>query len=196
MDTGSESAEAPAIFLAAVERMRTADTRGELTVREIPAPGRIAPWSYAVAADVGSPEHGRDSDRGTGRFILMHDPEEPEAWGGAFRVVTFTQATQDLDIAPDPMLPEVTWSWLLEALDQRDAGYHSASGTATRVLSTGFGELAEQGEGAQLELRASWTPTSHDIERHLAAWCDLVCASAGMPLQPGAISLDVRRLQR
>lgn len=196
MDTGSEPAQAPAIFLAAVERMRGADTRGELSVREIPAPGRIAPWSYAVAADVGATEHGRDSERGTGRFILMHDPEEPESWGGAFRVVTFTQATQDLDIAPDPMLPEVTWSWLLEALDQRDAGYHAASGTATRVLSTGFGELAEQGEGAQLELRASWTPTSHDIERHLAAWCDLVCAVAGLPLQPGAISLDARRLQR
>ncbi|MFC7430265.1 MULTISPECIES: DUF3000 domain-containing protein [unclassified Agrococcus] len=196
MDTGSEPAEAPAIFLAAVERMRGADTRSELSVREIPAPGRIAPWSYAVAADVGSPEHGRDSERGTGRFILMHDPEEPESWGGSFRVVTFTQATQDLDIAPDPMLPEVTWSWLLESLDQRDAGYHAASGTATRVLSTGFGELAEQGEGAQLELRASWTPTGHDIDRHLAAWCDLVCAVAGLPLQPGAISLDARRLQR
>lgn len=194
MDIGGESLDvAPAAFREAVRQLRAAPTRRELAVREIPAPGRIAPWSFAIAADVGEPQHGRDSDRGTGRFILMHDPDEPEAWGGAFRVVSFTQATQDPEIGVDPFLAEVTWSWLVDALEQRGAAYHSASGTATKVLSSGFGELAYQGDGAQIELRASWTPEPGDLAAHVTAWSDLLCALAGLELRPGAISLDERR---
>lgn len=194
MNTGFEGFDAaPAAFRHAVAEVREAETRAELTVREIQAPGRIAPWSFAIAADVGVPEHGRDSDRGTGRFILMHDPEQPEAWGGDFRIVSFTQATQDPEIGVDPFLAAVAWSWLVDALEQRDASYHAASGTATKVLSSGFGELAHQGDGAQIELRASWTPDADDIGRHVSAWCDLLCALAGFALQPGAINIDERR---
>lgn len=178
-----------------MRRVRSAPSRRELSLREIPAPGRIAPWSFAIAADVGAVEHGRDSERGTGRFILMHDPEEPEAWGGPFRVVSFTQATQDPEIGVDPFLAEVTWSWLLDALEQRGARYHSASGTATKVLSSGFGELAAQGDGAQIELRASWTPEDDALDAHVSAWCDLLCALSGFSLHPDAVRLDERRRQ-
>lgn len=197
MESGSEEFDAaPAAFRMAVQRLRAAPTRSELSVREIPAPGRIAPWSYAVAADVGEHAHGRDSERGTGRFILMHDPSEPEAWGGAFRVVSFTQASQDPEIGVDPFLAEVTWSWLMDALQQRDAHHHAASGTATKVLSSGFGELAHQADGAQIELRASWTPIGDDLAPHLSAWCDLLCALAGLTIEPGAISIEQRRFAR
>jgi hypothetical protein len=197
VDTSSAApAPAPAAFSAAIDQLRRAELRPELTVREIPAPGRIAPFSFAIAADVGTPTHGRDSDLGTGRFILMHDPEEPEAWGGDFRIVSFTQASQDPEIGVDPFLAEVTWTYLLEALEQRGAEHHSESGTATKILSSGFGELAAQGDGAQIELRASWTPTGHDFGAHLTAWTDLLCAIAGLPVQPGAAGLDAHRRNR
>ena len=194
MNTSYEPDElAPLAFRAAVEQLRAAPLRDELSVKEIQAPGRIAPYAFAMAADVGNPPHGRDSERGTGRFILMHDPEEPEAWGGAFRVVSFTQAPQDPEIGVDPFLASVTWSWLTDALEFRGAAYHSPSGTATKVLSSGFGELEGQGDGAQIELRASWTPDSTDFAPHLSAWCDLLCALAGFSVQPGAITLESHR---
>lgn len=196
MDTSSASASAPEAFRQAIEQLRRAELRSELTVREIPAPGRIAPHTFAIAADVGVPAHGRDSDLGTGRFILMHDPEEPEAWGGDFRIVSFTQASQDPEIGVDPFLAEVTWTYLIEALEQRGADFHSESGTATKVLSSGFGELAAQGDGAQIELRASWTPTGRDFGAHLTAWTDLLCAIAGLSVQPGTASIDARRRTR
>lgn len=172
----------PPEFALVVAELRETDLRNELQVREIPPPGGIAPYAFAVAADIGETPDGRDSEYGTGRFILMFDPEEPEAWNGRWRVVSFTQAPQDPEIASDPFLAEVTWSWLEDALAYRGATHHSPSGTATKIISAGFGELANQREGAQIELRASWTPTGH-IGPHLAAWSDLLCALAGYALR-------------
>lgn len=110
----------------------------------------------------------------------MFDPEEPDVWGGPFRIVSFTQAPQDPEIAADPFLAAVTWSWLVDALAGRGAKYHSPSGTATKVISHGFGELQQHGEGAQIELRASWSPSDDVLGPHLAAWSDLLCALAGV----------------
>ncbi|MDF2444216.1 MAG: hypothetical protein JWR01_2419, partial [Subtercola sp.] len=103
-------------------------------MNEIASPANLAPYSLALSADVrraGAIRHGSDSDLGTGRFILLHDPEEPEAWGGAFRVVCFVQAPLETEIGLDPFLADVTWSWLVDALDTRGARYSAASGTAT-----------------------------------------------------------------
>lgn len=60
---------------------------------------------------------------GTGRFILLHDPDEPDAWGGAWRIVIFAQAPLETEIGTDPLLADVTWSWLVDALDSRGAVY-------------------------------------------------------------------------
>ncbi|MFS2140714.1 DUF3000 family protein, partial [Duganella sp. Dugasp56] len=70
----------------------------------------------------------------------------------------------------------------------RDAAYHSASGTATKILSKGFGSLAEEGDGAQIELRASWTPEG-DLRDHVEAWAELVCMLAGLP--PGSEQIEI-----
>jgi hypothetical protein len=171
----------PPAFTAAVESMGNAVTRPELTITEIPAPGNLAPYSLAFAADVTPARHGVDSPMGTGRFVLLHDPSAPEAWGGAFRVVCFAQAPLETDIGIDPFLAEVTWSWLEDALEARGANYIASSGTATKILSTGFGELAAQGDGALIELRASWTPTDEKIGSHVEAWSELLCMLAGLP---------------
>lgn len=177
----------PYAFAHAEARLRAAAFRSDFSVREIPSPQGVAPFSLAVAGDVRPDEHG-DSPYGTGRFILLHDPDEPSSWGGPFRIVSFAQAPLEPEIGTDPLLADVTWSWLIDALETRGAAYHSASGTTTKILSTGFGGLAEEGDGAQIELRASWTPEG-DPRDHVEAWAELVCMLAGLP--PGSEQIAV-----
>lgn len=184
----------PAAFAAALESLHGATPREELVVTEIPAPGNLAPDSIALAADVAPARHSADSELATGRFILLHDASAPDAWGGPFRVVCYAQAPLETDIGVDPFLAEVAWSWLVDALESRGAAYDALSGTATRILSTGFGGLAEQGDGAQIELRASWSPAEHSIASHVEAWGDLLCMLAGLPPTPeGVAILSARR---
>lgn len=191
------AAPAPPAFASALEAIRRAAPRPELVVTEIPAPGSLAPYSVALAADVTPARHDADSDLGTGRFILLYDPAEPEAWGGPFRVVCFAQAPLETDIGVDPFLADVAWSWLIDALDARGAKYHSISGTATKILSTGYGELAVQGDGAQVELRASWSPRDHDLTAHVEGWGELMCMLAGLPPTiEGVTVLSARRAGR
>ncbi|MBG6054303.1 hypothetical protein IWX81_000693 [Salinibacterium sp. CAN_S4] len=195
-DTPAEP-QLPRDFAAAIASMRSATSRSELSVSEIPAPGSLAPWSIALAADVTPVRHGNDSELGTGRFVLLYDPESPEAWGGQYRVICFAQAPLETEMGVDPFLADVAWSWLVDALDTRGARYTSASGTATRILSTGFGELESQGDGAQIELRASWTPDDNDIAAHVEGWGELLCMLAGLPPAIEGVSLlSARRAGR
>jgi hypothetical protein len=186
----------PREFLAAVSALRTAQLRPEVRVREIASPGSVAQHSFAFAADVLTSTDDEESPHGTGRFILLYDQGQEDAWGGNFRVVCFAQAPLELEIGLDPFLADVTWSWLIDALNGRGAKYSRPSGTATRILSTGFGELAGGPDGAQIELRASWTPESHDIHGQLEAWGDLLCMLAGLPPTSDAVSLEARRRER
>ena len=179
-DTEDEP-QRPAQFAAALDAIRHARPRAELVVTEIAAPGNLAPYAVALSADVTPVRHGSDSDFGTGRFILLYDPDEPDSWGGPFRVVCFAQAPLETDIGVDPFLAEVAWAWLVDALDTRGAVYTAASGTATKILSSGFGELADQGDGAQIELRASWSPLNNDLAAHVEGWGELLCMLAGLP---------------
>ena len=197
MPDTSPGSPLPAEFEAAVASVRRAATRAELTVTEIPAPGTLAPWSFALAADVTPARHGHDSELGTGRFVLLYDPSGPDAWNGVFRVICYAQAPLETEMGVDPFIADVAWSWLVDALEHRGARYTSASGTATRILSTGFGELAAQGDGAQIELRASWTPDDHDIASHVEGWSELLCMLAGLaPAIEGVSLLSARRVGR
>ncbi|GAA2954912.1 MULTISPECIES: DUF3000 family protein [Microbacterium] len=176
--------------------IREATFRDDLTVREIPAPTGLAPHALALAADVRPEAAGTDSAYGTGRFILLHDPDEPSQWNGAWRIVCFAQAPLEPEIGIDALLADVTWSWLTDALQAHAATYHSPSGTATKTLSKGFGSLADEGDGAQIELRASWTPTAN-LDAHVEAWAELVCMLAGLP--PGSeqiATVTSRRVSR
>lgn len=162
--------------------------RSDFVVREIPAPSSLAPDALALAGDVRPEADGVDSPYGTGRLVLLHDESSPEAWGGRWRIVCFAQAPLEPEIGTDPLLAEVTWSWLVDALSARGAAFHSASGTATKTLSKGFGTLADEGDGAQIELRASWSP-SGELTAHVDAWAELVCMLAGLP--PGSEGIAV-----
>ena len=122
----------------------------------MPAPQRIAPYAAALSAPT-SPSTA--TDVGTGRIILLHDPDGNDAWDGTFRCVAYARAEIELDMITDPMLADVGWSWLTEALDAHGAAYAAASGTVTRVATESFGAMADDAGSAQIEIRASWTPT-------------------------------------
>ncbi|RLP76975.1 DUF3000 domain-containing protein [Mycetocola tolaasinivorans] len=178
----------PADFVRARDAIRSVSLRPELRVQEIAAPERLAPYALALAADVlpaaqrgGFEAHASDSEHGAGRFVLLYDPSAPEAWGGAFRIICFAQAPLEPELGVDPFMAGVAWSWLMDALEARDAQFGAASGTATKVISTGFGELASAGDGTQLELRASWTPHNAELGAHVEGWGDLLCLLAGLP---------------
>ncbi|WP_349427515.1 DUF3000 domain-containing protein [Microbacterium sp. LWS13-1.2] len=174
---------ASSAFEQAAQAVREIRFRDDLTVREIAAPQGLAPDAIAIAGDVRSSPDDTDSPYGTGRLVLLHDPDEPAPWNGPWRIVCFAQAPLEPEIGIDPLLADVAWTWLTDALRSRGAGFHSASGTATKTLSKGFGALAAEGDGAQIELRASWSPEGA-IAAHVEAWAELVCMLAGLP--PGS----------
>ncbi|MEO5318079.1 DUF3000 domain-containing protein [Arthrobacter sp. CC3] len=209
-------AQVPAEFLTALESLRKARCRGELYLDEIPAPSRLAPFAVALGAEVIGPVpgpapaavHGPVSaalvraagtvgddaeELATGRFILLYDPDGSAVWDGEFRIVTYIRAQLEAEMGNDEMLGSVAWTWLVEALENHNAPYRAAGGTATRILSESFGTLADRPGSIDIELRASWTPAGRDIRSHLEAWSDMVCTFAGLPPLPEGVSALPRR---
>ena len=130
-------------------------TRNEILIEEVPAPAKLAPFAYALSADVALSE---DDDIATGRFVLLHDPDGQEAWDGTFRCVTFVRSAIEDEFQSDPLMPEVGWSWFTESLREVGAQAHAESGTVTRVASASFGQLSVNEDSSEIEIRASWTP--------------------------------------
>jgi hypothetical protein len=108
------------------------------------------------------------------------------------RVVTFVSAEVEPEMAGDPMLAPVGWSWLVDALSSHGARYTAAGGTITQTTSTRFGDLAGPPDACDVELRASWTPRDDDLGPHLEAWCTLLASTAGLP-PPGVAMLSSPR---
>ncbi|MGC5341308.1 DUF3000 domain-containing protein [Streptomyces sp. DT24] len=197
---GEDSAEdgsVPSAFRSAVEALRAARLRPELEVEPTRPPQRLAPHAYALEAAVVDGE----DDLADGRLVLLHDPEGHDAWQGAFRLVTLVRAELEPEMAADPLLPEVCWSWLTGALDARGLSYGEAGGTVTRAGSHYFGALAERRAATQIEIRASWTPREGrggvpDTAAHLMAWGDLLCQVAGLPPSAQADAAVVTLPQR
>jgi Protein of unknown function (DUF3000) len=178
----------PETFTRAVAGLRPVAPRPEISLDEVPAPQRLAPYSYALGGTV--LRHG--DEVATGRLILLYDPSCPEAWEGPLRLVTYVTAELEPELAADALLPAVGWSWLVDALDSQGAGYTAIGGTVTQTMSTRFGELAGPPATADVEIRASWTPLDDDLTAHLHAWCTLLASTAGLP-PPGVTALPDRR---
>lgn len=190
---GSGAGAFPEEFRVAVASMRAARLRPEVFCEQMPAPQRIAPYAAALSADVTVD----DIDVGTGRIILLHDPAGNDAWAGTFRCVAYARAEIDPELITDPMLAAVGWSWLTEALEAHGAVYAAPSGTVTRVATENFGGMADEEASAQLEIRASWTPTDLEIAPHVEAWGELLCTASGLPPVPeGVTPMPSRRGQR
>ena len=193
---------AEATFAAAVAAFtagREAQARRNLSFEDVPAPKRLAPYAAAVAATV----RRDDADVAWGRLVLLYDPDGQQGWDGFFRLVAYIRAEIEPEIAADPLLGEVGWSWLAEALDARVPGYAMPSGTVTRVITEGFGAKRDEPPLTGFELRASWSPVGPDdppgdggpgtldplgLSAHIAAWCDCLSAAAGLE-PPGTRAL-------
>ena len=195
------SEEESATFSAAVAGLRSCQDqvrqiRPELSFEEVPAPRTLAPFATAIGATV----RVDGAEVATGRFVLLYDPAGQRGWAGPLRVIVYIRAELEPEIAEDPMVGEVAWSWLTEALDARTSGYAAPSGTVTRVVTEGFGAKREEPQATGFELRASWSPVGvadlsdglpgaagepepaqAGLDGHLAAWCGAMCAAAGLP---------------
>ena len=186
---GEQSAD----FTRAVSALRDARLRPEVRITEVPAPQRIAPYAVALTAEVVA-SASDDEELASGRFVLLHDPSSPQPWGGEWRAVTFARAELEPEVAGDPMLGAVGWSWLIEALESRGVDYGAVAGTVTRVVSESFAGLADREPTVEMEVRASWTPHGSDLGAHLLAWSDLLCTIAGLPPLPdGVVALPGQR---
>lgn len=203
--------ELPDSFLTVLSDLRQAEPRREAVVEEVPAPSKLAPYAVALRAEVHDPEQASASQRSgvqrlrpapeddtvlaTGRFILLHDPEGQEAWGGTYRVVIYIRAELEPEMGNDPLLAGVAWTWLADSLAQHGVRFSHAGGTATRILSESFGSLQARQASNDIELRASWTPEGIRFGTHLEAWADMVCSFAGLPPLPdGVVALPhIRR---
>ena len=187
-EAGSDEASfrlAVADLEAGLEQQR--DARPELAFEDEPAPRRLAPYAAAIAASVLE----GDTEIGWGKFVLLYDPAGQAGWAGQFRIIAYVRAELDPEIAADPLIAEVGWTWLVEALDARATGYGQTSGTVTRVVPEGFGSKQDDPMSTGFELRASWTATASGdarpaLDGHVAAWCDALCMAAG--LQPLGVS--------
>jgi hypothetical protein len=195
-------AAAAAAFLAG----RDAQAHRDLQFEDVPAPKRLAPYATAMAATV----QRDDTDVAWGRLVLLYDPDGQRGWDGFFRLVAYIRAEVEPEIAADPLLGEVGWSWLSEALDAHVPGYAVPSGTVTRVITEGFGAKRDELPLTGFELRASWSPADPerpngpagskgpepgendldtlDLSGHIAAWCECLAAAAGLE-PPGTRAL-------
>jgi hypothetical protein len=182
-----------AVFARVLNALRDVRVRSEVRLTEVPAPTRIAPYAAALTADVADPAE-PDHDLATGRFVLLHDPSAPDTWDGQWRVVTFARAELEVELAGDPMLGAVGWSWLTDSLSGRGLAWTAEAGTVTRVVSESFGGLADRGASVEMEIRASWTPVEGEADEHLRAWSDMLCTIAGIPPLPdGVVPLPGQR---
>ena len=148
-----------------------------MEIGPLPAPARLAPWSHALSATLYPA--GSDEETASGRMILLFDPDGVDAWGGSLRIVVFATCELDTEIAQDPLLPEVAWSWLTESLEASGAGYSALGGTVTATSSTRFGDIAGPQRADDLEMRASWT--ADEQNRPASAGLRRVSCGRGRP---------------
>jgi DUF3000 family protein len=192
VDADAVPSSAPEPFRTAVSSLLATTVRPQARVERIRPPQRLAPWTFAVAVDIFSSGSSAASghDSATGRLVVLYDPDGSEAWDGEIRLVAYAQADLAADMAGDPLLPAVGWSWLTEALEQRAAAHTAVGGTVTQTTSTRFGDVHGPTSTTQLELRGSWTATSTDLSPHLLAFVDLLCVAAGLPPEGVAVLGD------
>lgn len=205
--------ETPAILEMAIADIRAARFRRELRVSEIPAPASRGSYAFALAGNIADGRFGTgeiiglDADaHGThdalhedesagvnGRLALFYDENSADIWGAPMRIVMFASSPLDPEIGADLFIQDVCWAWLTESLERAGAVFAAPAGTVTKLSSFGYGSLANDSEGAVLELRASWTVTDLNLKPHVEAWAQTLSLLAGLPENDGLASLDLQR---
>ena len=180
-------ADAPEAFRSAVASLNAVQPRPELRWEPIRAPQRLAPWAYAWGLELPGAGHAA----ATGRLVLLYDPQGQEGWDATMRLVGFVRAELEVELAGDPLLAAVTWSWLADALISAGADHTALGGTVTQTTSTRFGAISGPDRANDIELRASWTPRGDCLTPHATAFCELMASAAGLP-PVGVVTLGKR----
>lgn len=173
----------PEVFRQAVAALKSPAPRPEIELTEVRPPKRLAPWAFAQAAESNGPA----GELATARFVLLYDPEGSEAWNGVLRLVVYLRAELDSELASDPLLPAVGWSWLSDALEDSGASWTALGGTVTLTSSARFGDITGPPRSHDLELRGSWTPLDSRLAPHARAFHELMASAAGLP--PEGVSM-------
>jgi hypothetical protein len=197
-DQPSASSFDAAVAAFEAGRDAVASARDDLELEDWPAPKKLAPQAYALAATA----YRDGEEAGSGKLLLLFDPDGQDGWTGTFRIVCHVHADVEEEMAADPLLGEVGWSWLTDALDLHAPGYAAPSGTVTRVITEGYGSKSDEPPATAFELRASWCPADGDsgadladeLSGAVAAWCELLAAAAGLPAQ-GTVAIGARPVQ-
>lgn len=154
--------------------------RTEINLQQIAAPKGIAEEALAISAEVIHADHS-EADRGVGRLVICRDSNFPEGWNSEYRIILYAKSPVESDMGKDPDVDEIPWNWLMDSLLSNKASFHSEAGTTTRVLSTGHGNLTQQPQHAEIEIRASWAPEGEDFQAHVEAFQDLLALISGLP---------------
>ena len=173
----------PEVFRQAVTALKSPQPRPEIDLTEVRPPRRLAPWAYALAAEASGPA----DELATARIVLLHDPEQQEGWDGMLRLVVYLRSELDSEIASDPLLPTVAWSWLTDSLSESGARWTALGGTVTLTSSARFGDIAGPAGSHDLELRGSWTAVTPNLEPHAQAFYGIMATAVGLP--PEGVSM-------
>ena len=164
--------------------------RPEFSIEQAPSPQRLAPQAFTLTADAvtdgSSASVGAHVESASGRFVVLHDPDGVDEWEGNDRIVIFARCDVEPELLADPLIHEVAWSWVTEALDNHEVA--QLGGTVTVSSGTSFGSMAERPGDGLVEIRASWTPLDDDLTVHLALWIEILATLAGLPPVPAGVA--------
>jgi hypothetical protein len=118
-------------------------------------------------------------NRGVGRVVFLHDPEQFDVWGSNMRVIAYGKSPLENDMGVEEDVAHFWWAELMRALKAHGANFTNEAGTVTKMSSTGMGSLANDPNSSEVEIRASWSPTDDDLGPHFAAWQDIIASMAG-----------------
>ena len=177
-------------FEARVRPLLDVPIRPEFSIEQAPSPQRLAPHAFTLTADAvtdgSSASVGAHVESASGRFVVLHDPDGVDEWEANDRIVIFARCDVEPELLADPLIHEVAWSWVTEALDNHEVA--QLGGTVTVSSGTSFGSMVERPGDGLVEIRASWTPLEDDLTIHLSLWIEILATLAGLPPVPAGVA--------
>ena len=177
-------------FEARVRPLLDVPIRPEFSIEQAPSPQRLAPQAFTLTADAvtegPSATVGAHVESASGRFVVLHDPDGVDEWEGNHRIVIFARCDVEPELLADPLIHEVAWSWVTEALDNHEVA--QVGGTVTVSSGTSFGSMAQRPGDGLVEIRASWTPLDDDLTVHMCSWIEILATLAGLPPVPAGVA--------
>ena len=177
-------------FETRVQALLDVPIRPEFSIEQAPSPQRLAPHAFTLTADAvtdgSSASVGAHVESASGRFVILHYPDGVDEWEANDRIVIFARCDVEPELLADPLIHEVAWSWVTEALDNHEVA--QLGGTVTVSSGTSFGSMVERPGDGLVEIRASWTPLEDDLTIHLSLWIEILATLAGLPPVPAGVA--------